>query len=132
MLVFLNWLLFIVLLIGSSIQLFLDLLMGADIPVVLYKGEFIRFIKYSGVLFALFMVFLSLQRRISILIINTFLQIFIFGWWLISLESSVELETRVDELIYSSLTGLGSTLIIITYSLILLVKLLKETGKIKL
>ncbi|MBG9942855.1 hypothetical protein C7R94_19640 [Brevibacillus sp. NRRL NRS-603] len=129
---FLNWLLFVVLLIGSSIQLFLHFLMGADIPVVLNKGEFIRFIQYSGVLFALFMVFLSLQRRISILILNTFVQIIIFRWWSIILESSLELETRVDELIYSSLTGLGSSLLIITYSLILLVKLLKETGKIKL
>ncbi|MED1785015.1 hypothetical protein P4V43_24665 [Brevibacillus fortis] len=129
---FLNWLLFIVLLIGSSIQLFLDLLMGADIPVVLDEGEFIRFIQYSGVLFSLFMVFLSLQRKISILIINTFVQIIIAGWWSTSLESSLEMETRVDELIYSSLTGLGSSMLIITYSLVLLVKLLKETGKIKL
>lgn len=60
---FLNWLLFIVLVIGSGIQLFLNLLMGADIPVVLDEGEFIRFIKYSGVLFSLFVVFLSLQRQ---------------------------------------------------------------------
>ncbi|TQR38512.1 hypothetical protein [Brevibacillus brevis] len=132
MLAFLNWLIFVVLLIGSSIQLFLHFLMGADIPVVLNKGEFIRFMQYSGVLFALFMVFLSLQRRIAILIVNTFVQIIIIRWWLIILESSLELETRVDELIYSSLTGLGSSLLIITYSLILLVKLLKETGKIKL
>ncbi|WP_188069710.1 hypothetical protein [Brevibacillus brevis] len=129
---FLNWLLFIVLLIGSGIQLFLNLLMGADIPVVLDEGEFIRFIKYSGVLFSLFVVFLSLQRKISILIINTFVQIIIFGWWSTSLESSLEMETRVDELIYSSLTGLGSSMLIITYSLVLFVKLLKETGKIKL
>ncbi|TQK74999.1 hypothetical protein FB479_101611 [Brevibacillus sp. AG162] len=129
---FLKWLLFIVLLIGSSIQLFLDLLMGADIPVVLDDGEFIRFIQYSGVLFSLFIVFLSLQRKISILIINTFVQIIIAGWWSTSLESSLEMETRVDELIYSSLTGLGSSMLIITYSLVLLVKLLKETGKIKL
>ncbi|NRS15797.1 hypothetical protein HP398_05035 [Brevibacillus sp. HB1.4B] len=129
---FLNWLLFIVLLIGSSIQLFLDLLMGADIPVVLDEGEFIRFIQYSGVLFSLFIVFLSLQRKISILIINTFVQIIIAGWWSTSLESSLGMETRVDELIYSSLAGLGSSMLIITYSLVLLVKLLKETGKIKL
>lgn len=127
-----NWGVFIVLLIGSCIQLFLDIMMGADIPVVLTEGEFIRFIKYSGILFTLFMVYLALQRKISILIINALLQIIIFGWWMYSLESSFRLDDRVDELIYGSFIGLGTTLLITTYSLIKIVAILKESGKIRL
>lgn len=127
-----NWGLFIVLLIGSCIQLFLDIMMGADIPVVLTEGEFIRFIKYSGILFSLFMVYLSLQRKISILIINALLQIIIYGWWLHSLESSLRLDDRVDELIYGSFIGLGTTLLIITYSLVKIVRILKDSGKLRL